>query len=209
MRKIKSLLFILFRINILKTLYLNLRYFKFFDAIKLPILVYPNTILEKVDGEIILKCPVKRGIISIGKHGMGNRLQTIWLVSGTLIVHGNTHFGSGTKISVGKNAILKIGKNLSITGDSSIICKRYIEIGDDCIISWDDLIMDTDFHQIFDKDNNLTNQPIPISIGDKVWIACRVTVLKGSIVPTGSVIACSSLIASKYEVKNSIIGGGQ
>lgn len=204
----KNIILLFLRINILKTLYLNFRYFKFFDAIKFPILVYPNTTLEKVEGKIVLKCPVKRGVITLGKHGLGNRLQTIWLVWGTLIVHGNVHFGSGTKISIGKDATLEIGRNLSVTGDTSIICKRQIEIGDDCIISWDDLIMDTDFHQIYDQDGNLRNQPSPIFIGDKVWITCRVTILKGSVIPMGSVIACSSLITSKHEVPNTIIGGG-
>lgn len=198
-----------FQINIWKTIFLNLRYFSFKDALKLPILVYPHTKIERAKGQIIVKCPLKRGLISIGKHGLGNRFDTIWLVSGELKVFGNVYFGSGTKISIGKNATLSLGKNFSVTGDTSIICKKKITIGNDCIISWDDLVMDTDFHRIYDKNEIYINQPSPIEIGDNVWIACRATILKGSIIPSESVVACSALISSSFNVPNSIIGGGQ
>ena len=71
----------IFQINIWKTIFLNLRYFSFKDALKLPILVYPHTKIERAKGQIIVKCPLKRGLISIGRHGFGNRFDTIWLVS--------------------------------------------------------------------------------------------------------------------------------
>lgn len=199
----------LFQINIWKTIYLNMRYFCFKDALKLPILVYPHTTIEKASGHIKLKCPLKKGIISIGKHGLGNRFNTIWLVSGELIVYGNVYLGSGTKISIGKNASLSLGKNFSVTGDTSIICKKKITIGNDCIFSWDDLIMDSDFHHIYDRNGIKINQPSSIEIGDNVWIACRATILKGSIIPSGCVIACSTLTTSLYNVPNTVIGGGQ
>lgn len=203
----KKIAFI-FQISILKTIYLNLKYFSFKDALKMPIFVYPHTKIEKADGRIVVKCPLNRGMISIGKHGLGNRLDTIWLVTGTIIFHGSAHFGSGTKISVGDDGVLTIGNNLSVTGDTSIICKKRITIGNECIISWDDLIMDTDYHHIYDEAGKEVNKPTPIDIGNHVWIACRATILKGCTIPSGSIIACSALITSKILTPDSIIGGG-
>lgn len=200
-------LYFLFQISILKTIYLNFKYFSFKDAIKLPILVYPHTKIEKAKGKIEVDCPMRRGMLSIGKHGLGNRLDTIWLVTGTIAIHGSTYLGSGTKISVGDKAILSLGSNFSVTGDTSIICKNKITIGNDCIVSWDDLIMDTDYHHIYDSNGFELNPPSPIEIGDNVWIACRATILKGSVIPSGCVVACSALITSLNSEPYSIIGG--
>lgn len=196
-----------FQISIIKTIYLNLKYFCIKDALKLPIWVYSNTKIEKAEGQIVCECPIKRGIISIGKPGLGNRLHTIWLVSGKIVFHGNVNFGSGTKISVGRGATLSIGKNFSVTGDTSIICKKHVNIGDNSILSWDCLIMDTDYHHIYDDKGVEINKPSPIFIGDNVWIACRTTILKGSKISNGSIIACSALITSDIDTPNSIIGG--
>lgn len=206
---LRKLILLLARINILKTIHLNLRYFKLSDALKLPILVYPNTKIEKAQGKIVCKCPIKTGLISVGKHGVGNRFRTIWIVSGRMQISGPVNFGSGTKISIGDDAKLILGSNVTVTGDSSIICKKQITIGTESIISWDVLIMDTDYHKISNIDGGIMNMPLPIKIGNHVWIACRVTVLKGSFIADNSIVACSSLISSKCENRNTIYGGGK
>lgn len=99
-----------------------------------------------------------------------------------------------------------IGSNLTITGSSTIICYKEIEFGDNNLLSWDILIMDTDFHKIY-SDECLTNTEKKVTIKDNVWIGCRSTILKGSIIPKGSVIAAGSIISQQLKTTNCIYGG--
>lgn len=65
--------------------------------------------------------------------------------------------------------------------------------------------MDTDFHALYDSDSNIRiNINKPIFVGNHVWIGCRTTILKGSTIPDGSVIAACSVITKKLNESNCV-----
>lgn len=64
---------------------------------------------------------------------------------------------------------------------------------------YDVLIMDTDYHEIYDEEKQLINIDKPISVGESVWIGCRSTILKGSIIPSNCVIAACSIISGELK----------
>lgn len=101
---------------------------------------------------------------------------------------------------------LEFGENVNISGNTSIICYGNIKIGNDCLVSWDCLMLDTDFHKIY-SDGILTNLDKKITVGNHVWIGARTTILKGTIVPDGSVIGAGSLCSGKLLKENAIYGG--
>ena len=197
--------------SILKTLYINLKYCSFMSAIKLPILIRRHTKLLKTNGKIIFDCPIKTGLIRYGSSLLGSRdikySRAIWEVNGTLIVKGAITIGQGSKICIGENAILTIGDNLTITGETTIICYKQIIIGNDCTISWDVLIMDTDFHHIMDYEGNIINSPKPIIIGNHVWIGCRNTILKNVKITDNVIVAANSVITKSINESNVVVGG--
>lgn len=121
-----------------------------------------------------------------------------------LIFNGNCFVGAGTRICVNGN--LEFGSNVNITGRSDFICYKNIKIGDDSLISWDCLFMDTDFHKIY-SNGKILNEPRSICIGNNVWIGCRTTILKGSAIPNGSVIGAGSVVSKKLEKESSIYVG--
>ena len=49
------------------------------------------------------------------------------------------------------------------------------------------VIYDSDFHTILNTQHELMNPDAPVTIGDHVWLATNVTVLKGSSIGSGSV----------------------
>lgn len=193
-----------------KTILFNFKYFPLRVAIKFPVLISKNVLLKNLGGTIELPDTIKSGMIKIGFGYVGifdkNRARTILENSGKIIFHGTCSIGHGSKISVGKNGILTIGENFTITAESSIICFKSIIFGKRVLISWDCLIMDTDFHRIR-ADGKLTNPDKPIQIGNNVWICCRNLILKGSKIPDGCVIAAGSLTTGKFDEINCIIGG--
>lgn len=195
-----------------KSLYFNIYYFGFIRGIKLPILLSNKVKLLKLSGIIELnENNFKIGIIKIGFPSVGvfdyKNSRSIWEVYGKIKLKENIVMGQGTKISVLKNGVLEIGRNVCITGESTIICRKKIKFGDNCLISWENLFMDTDFHSIKDFDNKILNPDKEIEIGDKVWIGNRSTILKGTIVKNDSVIASNSRVSTKFNSEKVIIAG--
>lgn len=159
---------------------------------------------------ICIDGPLRTGLLKVGVRQVGTldhkHDKSMWEVYGKVILNGTVSLGSGCRISVGTDAILTLGDNFSISGRSSIICQKEISFGDNCLLSWDILIMDTDFHKILDSDNKVVNLPDSILIGNHVWIRCRSTILKGVHVEDDIVIAAGSFITRSLTKSNSIYG---
>ena len=198
--------------SVIKTIWFNYHYLPLSQAIHLPISICRNTKLSRMKGEVVLNGIVKFSMISIGKYGVGTLdmkyERTIWQNNGTVVFDGRASIGSGTKISVNKGGIIRFGNNFCVTGGSSIICSKEISFGNECLLSWDILVMDTDFHNILSKeDSRILNEPKPIHIGDRVWIGCRNTILKGVTISNDVVIAAGSKITKDITTPHSIVGG--
>ena len=116
----------------------------------------------------------------------------------------NVKIAAGVKISVGVDGILSIGKESSININTQVICMNNISIGESVVISWDDLIMDSDFHQIQDE-AILKEISKSIFIGNNVWIGCRTIILKGTSISNGCVVAAGNVITGKNEEENCLI----
>ena len=148
--------------------------------------------------------------IGFGDVGIFDRIfsRTIIQLDGKIIFYGDTSIGHGSKISVGENGILEMGENFTITAETSIVCHKKIKFGNNVLISWENLFMDTDFHKIKNKEkNNIINEPKEIYIGNNVWIGCRNIILKGSEISNNCVIGSDSLINKKFNRDNVLIAG--
>ncbi len=109
-------------------------------------------------------------------------------------VKGRVKLGPGVGVVTGPNAKLTIGDNTYITASSVVYCAREIEIGRDCAIAWGTSIMDTDFHHIYYADGTQNELTSPVRIGDKVWIGCNTTILKGVTIGDNAVIGANTLV---------------
>lgn len=198
------------RINF-KTIYFNFTYLPFKQAIKFPFLISKNVYLLKTKGQIVLEGTIETGMIQIGFGEVGifdkKKSRSIWQVSGKIIFKGTARLGHGSKISISENAVLEFGNNFNITAESAIACHNNITFGQDCLVSWECLIMDTDFHKIYNDKKELINPSNPIFIGDKVWIGCRNTILKGTKIANNSIIGANSRIASDISDKSGVFVG--
>jgi acetyltransferase-like isoleucine patch superfamily enzyme len=114
----------------------------------------------------------------------------------------NCQFYSGVRLEVGEGAIIRIGKGTYLNRNTLVVANKLVDIGCDCRIAWDVVIMDTDSHPIYGREM----KDKPVIIEDNVWIGCRSIILKGIRVGTGSIIAAGSVV-TKDVPPNTIVGG--
>lgn len=203
--KMKKMLYSL--LSIPKTIYINLKMLKLQDAVRLPIIVHHKVKFIDLSGKIVLNAEPKLGMVKIGFGSSRvfdmNRRTTI-CIDGELIINGRVSIGNGSNIEI--SGVCQMGDNYIITANSKIICKEKIEFGENCMISWDCLIMDTDCHKIYSNDNTTINKNKMIIIGDNVWIGCRSVVMKGSKIKNNSIVGAQSIVAGEFEENNLIAG---
>ena len=51
------------------------------------------------------------------------------------------------------------------------------------------------------------NEDEEISIGNNVWIAARTMILKGSVIPDGSIVGAGSIVRKKFQQPHCLISG--
>lgn len=193
-----------------KTLLFNFWYFPFRVAIRLPVVISHRVWLMRLGGEVSLG-KVAFGSVRIGFGGIGifdrRRSRAIWQLEdgGHVDFRGRADFGHGSKICV--TGTLVVGDGVSISAESAIVAEQHIEIGDKAVISWDVLIMDSDQHGVYDERGRHLNAPMPVRIGNEVWIGCRSLVLKGVAIADGVVIAAASTLTHSIESPNVVAGG--
>ncbi len=199
------------RVNI-KSIVFNLKYLPFRQAIKFPFLISGKVYLLNTKGSIKINAPLQTGMIQIGYGDVGifdkKRSRSVWNVTGEVVFEGEARIGHGSKISVEENGVLEIGERFNITAESSIVVQKNVRFGKDCLISWDCLIMDTDFHKIYDKKGgNIINTPQPVLIGENVWIGCRNLILKGAKIADNSVIGANSTLSKDISDQQGLFVG--
>ena len=118
-----------------------------------------------------------------------------------LFLNGSFRFMYGADIILFKGAELKLGDNSFINSDCKIRCHKSITIGNNCAISHDFTVMDSNAHKL--EGNTSTS---PVIIGSHVWIGTRVTILSGVTIGDGAVIAGCSLVT--HDVPPAALAGG-
>jgi len=190
-----------------KSFVFNLKYFPLSVAMKLPVLVSHRVWLKQLSGTVTLD-KSSFGSVLIGFNDVGIfdkvKSRSIWEVSGEVNFRGRAKIGHGSKLSV--SGILDVGDGFVITAESSIIANKHVKIGENVLVSWEVLIMDTDFHPIYCHDEHI-NPDMKIEIGQNVWIGCRCIILKGSVIPDGNVIGAGTTVSNEIEVTSSILLG--
>lgn len=205
MKSIKCIFTKLGELNLFSTIYINFVTFPFDKAIFFPILIFGRVNIKNArKGKLVFDCPLKTGVLQIGKHSLGfldmRNCLTIWNIAGVLHIGGKTMIGQGCCVEVGENVTMILGRNFNVTGRSVILCSNRIIFGYECLLSWDLLIMDTDWHQVISTvDNRILNSSKPINVGNHVWIGCRSTILKGVNIADNVIVAANSTISRSID----------
>ena len=111
--------------------------------------------------------------------------------------------GNGAKIKIGSGNQFAWG-NLNLTAEGETI----LSVGDGCLFSHDVFVRTGDSHSILDKETGeRLNVERSISIGDRVWIAPFVRILKGASIKNDSVVGTGSIVTHPCSAGNVVIAG--
>lgn len=100
-----------------------------------------------------------------------------------------------------------IGSNLSSGPTEIRVGLENLYIGDDCMFAKRIYIQNHDGHSIYDIDSlKLCSQSNPIIIGQHVWLGYNTTLLKGSIIGSGSLVGACSTVNHSFK-SNSVLAG--
>lgn len=194
-----------FQCALLRSLFATRKLTGNFYPIKVRLGICQKLNIKKSKSSIILI----KGNLIVTNWGGSNQTSSINCSDNAkLTILGDFELGPNIHIDVCNDATLTIkGRKNStasgITCNSRIMVEKCIEIGFDCIIAWDVLITDSDWHNIKGIERTL-----PIYIGDNVWITHGVSITKGANIPSGCIIGAKSLITrSGVFKKNSLIAG--
>ncbi len=130
-----------------------------------------------------------------------NRSSILRMDEDSSLICDGFSFSYGADVVLFKGARLILGKRSYTNCDCKIRCHNEITIGEDCAISHDFTVMDSDAHEL-----DGIRETQPVHIGNHVWIGTRVTILKGVTVGDGAVIAAGSMV-TKSVPAGSLVGG--
>ncbi len=189
----------------------NFHYLPWRKAVKLPILFETVPTFLCLKGNVrIASEHISTGMIRFGGRfaPFERRKNVRWQNVGTITFAGNAYFGHHVFISVGENAELYIGADSTFSHNVKIISEDRISLGDKCRVSWDCIIIDTDFHPLIDM---VRNKPVQmrasILVGNGVWIGHNCVISKGCRLADNITVSSGSVVKGRFKNPNTIIGG--
>lgn len=192
-------------------LYFNFKMLPFTEACKLPIWLYKPK-FGKLTGRVLFDMPsreIKPGIIRIGTFNVNIYPKTGCMIDnrGTIIFKGICKIGNNSFISVGETGQLEFGNNFSCKTSMKMACYHSITFGNNVLVGWDCLFMDTDFHVLTRTDGSKTKGYGPIYIGDEVWFGCGCKVFKRTKIPSQCVVSAQTVLSEVVNApEQSVIG---
>lgn len=191
------------RYDVSITSLINTLYYKALNFYRFDILVGSNTRIEGI-GNINSMHPIQ---IGLKKSGFSlNSDKTFLSIRGKLNFHGKFCLYKGCRFDIGPNSIVDISSGY-FNSNVWLISQNKISIGSNCAIGWNTQLLDDSLHTIIDRNMNTQSKKSGITIGDDVWIGHSVSILPGSVIGDGCIVASNSVVTKSFDIKNALIAG--
>lgn len=155
-----------------------------------------SSIIVPANNKVLLSAGARLRNVFIEIKGKNNELI---IHSGTLVVGKIELFGNNNRLEIGENSRVEGGALMVHDGTK-------LTIGRECLIANGVDIRTSDSHPIFNAEGKIINPPRDIEIHDHVWFAKDVTVLKGVIIESNSVIGIKSIVTGNIPANSIAVG---
>lgn len=195
----------LWRLNLIKTFYVNFRCLPVRQAIKLPIHIYGNCKIHSLRGTICIeKEHIHFGMIKIGYRWFDlwpvSYLPTQLCVIGSLVFKGDVTISGGVGIFVQrKTASMVLGHMVYLGGGSLIKSVDKLIVGENTTITGNCIVMNSNMHYVKNIETGIIKKPWGcITIGRNCWVNANSVIAKGTILPDYSVTARNTFLNKDY-----------
>ena len=187
-----------------RTLCVNLKLFPLGTALKFPVLCGRRCDIAGLRrGSVVLTEKPRFGCIVWGITPFPRfSVKGLW----TFI-----RFSRGGRLTCAPGFIVRSGASLIVTGEmvcgkdvlinqrAMVSCQKRIALGDHVRIGWDAQVLDSDCHLVYNEAKQTVAVPYrPVSIGRNVWIASRVNIGKGAVIPDYSIVGRGSFVNKDF-----------
>jgi len=128
---------------------------------------------------------------------------------GRIVLGDSVRLNSGwapVELVSGPHGSIEIGDKVFINYGSIISAQQHVRIGSNTMIGNYCIVADTETPGIEDPRAAPPSEARPVEIGSGAWLAARVTVLPGSRIGAGAVIAAGSIVAG--DIPPGCVAGG-
>lgn len=153
---------------------------------------------------------IKQGRLMLGTDYYGfvdPRVGGLMRVRGRLEIGGIVKIAHGNRWDIGPEAVVTIGDGSYFSPLTKLMIYSGLTVGKSCGIAWDCQFLDDDRHLLTLPGVAAPPSAASIEIGDRVWIASRVTILKGTRIGDGCVVASGATARGDFSEPACLIGG--
>lgn len=202
-------------LSIIYSLYFNLKYLSFRQAIKCPIYINYHVKIRKLcrNNIVINSDKLYFGMIHIGiskgSFYLANKISTIYIEEACkLVFNGVCYIDGGFSIAINNKGEINIGNNVHFNANVILSSSSLIKICDNVGTGWNCTFIDWDGHDIIDMETKkIINCPRPIIIGKNCWIGAKVAIMKGTELCNNVIVPYGSIITKKCIQPFCVFGG--
>ncbi len=135
-------------------------------------------------------------------------------ISGPCLIHGGGQFRVGRNVSIRSTSrqpvelycmpggVLTLRDACFLNQGVHLACSQSIEIGEQCLLADEVLVMDSDFHGVAGGET----KSAPVILERGVWVGARAIILKGVTVGSGAVIGAGAIVTRSVPPRSLAVG---
>ncbi len=193
------------------SIWFNFHYLPFRQAMRLPILLYKPH-LKKCNGSVRILAPIRYGLIRLGFPTVSiyPNEGIMWENKGADVTfYGSCVIGNSSYLSFGNKAAIKFGDDFVSTAGCRMVSYRGISFGQSSRIGYGSLIMDTNFHPLYDMVNKkFKSASGPIEIGDYNWFGTECKIMHSVKTPERCIFGMGTVVTRSCVKKSYCVMGG-
>lgn len=199
--------------SFLQTIFFNLYYLPFRQAIRLTIWIYKPH-FHKLKGKIRLELGennIHPGMIRLGFMGghMYPNRGIDWTHEGIIVFKGTCRIGNNSFIVTGPQSEVVFGDDFINSTTLRLISFIKIDFGKHCRVGFDCMVMDTNFHPMYDMIKEKFKKAYgPIFLANNNWIASQCFVMPGVKTVPYCTFGARSIVCRGIEFEPYCVYGG-
>lgn len=198
--------------SIFHSIYFNFHYLPFSQAVKLPILLYKPHLVSMKGKVSITGNDIHTGMIRLGFRTCNiypNSGISWENLGGSVCFQGKCMVGNDSFLSFGVKTNVCFGDDFINTAGLKLVSFKGIRFGKSARLGWGVLIMDTNFHPLYDMERKVYKRASgPIEIGDYNWFGTQCRIMHSVRTPERCIFGMNTVVTRNCTMKSYCVMGG-